>query len=85
MTSQEWSSCPVVSVDPQIVHGEPVFVGSRVSVTDTLDSYYAYLDEGLSDDEAVEILLESFPTIPSAEALRGALAFEAKHAHQFQP
>ncbi len=85
MTAREWIACSVVSVDPQVVHGEPVFAGTRVPVEDTVNSYYGYRESGLSDQEAVETLLKSFPTIPGAEALHSVLAFEAKHEPLLQP
>ena len=81
----EWKGCAVVSVDPEVVHGEPVFAGTRVPVQDIIDSYYGYREDGWSDQDTVEVLLKSFPTIPGAESLRCALAFENKYQHQLQP
>jgi len=39
----------------------------------------------MSDEEAVQATLESFRTIPSADALRAVVAYEAAHEHQLQP
>ncbi len=85
MEPQAWKDCSLVTIDPEVMHGEPVFGGTRVPVQDIVDSYYGYREDGWSDQAAVEILLKSFPTIPGADALRSALAFEAKHEHQLQP
>ncbi len=85
MTDGEWKLCPAVSVNPNVVHGTPVFAGTRVPVEDTINSYYGYREAGLSDQETVRVLLKSFPTIPGADALRAVLAYEAKHQTQLQP
>ncbi|MBV9295363.1 MAG: DUF433 domain-containing protein [Acidobacteriaceae bacterium] len=68
MEPQDWKHCPLVSIDPETVHGEPVFEGTRMPVEDAIENYYAYRElQGLSDEEAVKATLESFPTIPGAE------------------
>ena len=86
MEPQDWKHCPLVSIDPETVHGEPVFEGTRMPVEDAIENYYAYRElQGLSDEEAVKATLESFPTIPGAEGLRAVLAYEAAHEHQLQP
>lgn len=80
MNSAVWKGCPAVSFDDEVVHGEPVFSGTRLPVETAIENYYAYRDmEGLPDGEAIEQTLKSFPTIPSADALRTVLAFEACH------
>jgi|GEM_PF-5870026 len=86
MTPQEWTACAGVSVDPEVVHGAPVFAGTRLSVEDMIDNYYTSIERfGMSDREAVEEILESFPTMPGEDALRTILAFEAQHQPVFQP
>jgi uncharacterized protein (DUF433 family) len=81
-----WDDCPLVTVDPEVVHGEPVFNGTRVPVETAIENYYAYRElQGMSDEEAVKATLESFPTIPGAEGLRAVLAYESTHDHQLQP
>ncbi len=72
------SECPPISIDPQVVHGEPVFEGTRMPVEIAIDNYYAFREiDGLSDEQAVTETLDCFPTIPCAEALRSVLDFEA--------
>ena len=86
MEPQVWQDCPLVSIDPEVMHGEPVFGGTRMPVEDAIENYYAYREvNGLSDEEAVNAILTSFRTIPSAEALRAVLAYEASHDPQLQP
>jgi uncharacterized protein (DUF433 family) len=85
MEAQDWKYCPLVRIDPEIVHGEPVFDGTRVPVETAIENYYAYRElQGMSDEQAVQATLESFPTIPGAEALRTVLVYEATHEHQLQ-
>jgi uncharacterized protein (DUF433 family) len=53
--------------DPEIMHGQPVFRGTRVLV----QTFFEYLGGG----ETVEDFLEGFPTVPRAlimEALEEA-------------
>lgn len=85
MQRQQWRDCPFVSIDPEVMHGEPVFAGTRMPVEDAIENYYAYREvQGMSDEEAVRATLESFRTIPSADALRAVVAYEAAHEHQLQ-
>jgi uncharacterized protein (DUF433 family) len=86
MEASIWKECPVVSVDDEVVHGEPVFKGTRMPVETAIENYYTYRElEGLSDERAVEETLNSFPTIPGVEALRTVLAFEASHERLLAP
>jgi uncharacterized protein (DUF433 family) len=73
-------------MDKEVMHGAPVFRGTRMPVEDAIENYYAYRDlQGMSDEDAIRATLESFPTIPGAEGLRAVLDFEAAHQHQLQP
>jgi uncharacterized protein (DUF433 family) len=64
----DWSHCPLVSIDNDVMHGEPAFKGTRIPVEDAIENYYAYRElEGMSDADAIKATLESFPTIPGAE------------------
>lgn len=57
-------SFDLVSRDPELLGGTPVFAGTRVPVQTLFD----YLESGASLDE----LLEDFPTAPRDSARRGA-------------
>ncbi|MBV9760034.1 MAG: DUF433 domain-containing protein [Acidobacteriaceae bacterium] len=82
----DWSACPLISIDADVMHGEPVFKGTRMPVEDAIESYYAYRElQEMSDEDAIKATLESFPTIPGPEGLRTVLAYEAAHEHQLQP
>lgn len=86
MEAQDWHGCLLVSIDRDVMHGAPVFSGTRMPVEDAIESYYAYRDlEGMSDEEAVNAVLDSFSTIPGPDALRAVLAYEAAHERQLQP
>ena len=70
---------PVAHSDPEIMGGEPVFVGTRVPVRNLFD----YLEAGDSLDE----FLQSFPTVTREQAVaaleigRGAVEAVA-NSHQ---
>ncbi|MBW8878372.1 MAG: DUF433 domain-containing protein [Acidobacteria bacterium] len=68
----------VVHSDPEIMHGTPVFVGTRVPVKNLID----YLEAGDSLDD----FLRSFPTVTREQAvtaleLAGELLAESAHSH----
>ncbi len=80
-----WADCSLVSIDQEVMHGEPVFKETRMPVEDAIENYYAYRDlQGMSDEEAIKATLESFRTIPGADALRAVLAYETAREHQLQ-
>ena len=73
----------MIEVDPETVHGAPVFKATRLPVETAIDSVLAYQElEGSSEDQAIVETLVSFPTISGAEALRSVLAFEAAYQPQ---
>jgi uncharacterized protein (DUF433 family) len=73
-----WSDCPLVRLDPEVVHGEPVFVGTRMPVETAIENYDVFREiDGLSDEQAIAETLRCFPTIPSAETLRLVLSYES--------
>jgi uncharacterized protein (DUF433 family) len=51
----------VLRIDPEIMHGDLCFIGTRVPLTVLLDN----LDEGMSVDEFVE----EYPSVSMAQAL----------------
>ena len=83
MDAQDWKGCVLVTSDPEIIHGEPVFAGTRMPVESAIENYYAFRElEGMSDEEAVNATLRSFPTIPGPDGLRTVLAYEVAHEQQ---
>ncbi len=52
----------VLSIDPEVMHGDLCFVGTRVPLTVLLDN----LDEGMGVDEFVE----EYPSVSKAQAQR---------------
>ena len=67
---------PYITRDPLICGGEPVIIGTRITVRTILAS----LAEGVSTDE---ILLD-FPTL-SRDAVRAVVAFAAASAEEDLP
>jgi uncharacterized protein (DUF433 family) len=53
---------PVVTINPQIMHGVPCFAGTRVAVRTLFD----HLQAGYS----IEQFLEQFPTVRREQVLR---------------
>ena len=51
----------LITIDPEILGGEPVFKGTRVSVSTLFDT--------LEDGFAVQDFLENFPTVTREQAL----------------
>jgi uncharacterized protein (DUF433 family) len=76
----------LVSIDADVVHGEPVFKGTRLPVEIVTNEVYAFMElRGQSEDEAIVSALESFPTTPGgAAAIREVLAYREAHEHQLQ-
>ena len=56
------NAAPLITVDPEILGGTPVFSGTRVPVN-TLFEY-------LEDDDSLEEFLGCFPTVTRAMACR---------------
>ncbi len=85
MTAAEWKDCPLVSVDPEIVHGEPVFKGTRLPVETVIGAVDAYMElDGLSEDEAIRAADGDYGTSPGPQAIREALAYFDAHS-KLQP
>ncbi len=78
MEASLWSECPLISIDPEVVHGEPVFEGTRMPVEIAIGNYYAFMEiDGLSEEQAIAETLRCFPSIPGPDALRTVIAFDA--------
>ena len=85
MERRIWNNCPLVELDPEKVNGESVFKGTRLPAQTITDNIDAYLDEGLSLDEAITETLDSFPTVPNgSDRIRALLAYRASHDHQLR-
>ncbi len=53
---------PLINVDPEILGGEPVFMGTRVPVKTLVDH--------LAAGDSVETFLDDFPSVTKEQALR---------------
>jgi len=86
MEDSIWKDCPLIHSDPEIVHGEPVFKGTRLPAWTIVDNIDAYMDAGRSLEEAIAETLENFPTVPNgADGIRAVLAYLDAHELQLQP
>ena len=71
------TTSPVIHSDPEVMHGTPVFFGTRVPVKNLID----YLEAG----DTLEGFLRSFPTVTREQAvaaleLAGDLLAESAHS-----
>ncbi len=81
-----WAACDPIHSDPEIVYGEPVFKGTRLSAYTIVDNIDGYLDGGLSLDEAISETLENFPTVLGGPAgIRALLEYRGAHQRRLQP
>jgi uncharacterized protein (DUF433 family) len=62
----------IITSDPNVIHGQARFAGTRVPVTVVLDC----LAEGMTSED----ILSQYPTL-STQAVPAALAYAAKLAH----
>ncbi len=78
-----WSDCTLVEIIPDKVSGAPVFKGTRLPASTVVENVDAYMDEGLSLDQAIQATLDSFPTVPNGvEGIRAVLSYRDMNEHQ---
>lgn len=63
----------LISTDPEILGGTPVFVGTRVPV--------AVLFENLADGLSLDEILDSYPTLKRAQAIEALRQAESLLEH----
>jgi uncharacterized protein (DUF433 family) len=87
MDDQFWDDCPLVSRDPEMVHGTPVLKGTRLPADTLVGSVESYEElSGMTEDQAIDATLEDFPSTPGGkDALRALLAYQESRLHQPQP
>lgn len=51
----------IISIDPEVLGGQPVFKGTRVSI----DTLFMHLEQGIALNE----FLEDFPTVTKEQAV----------------
>lgn len=67
----DWSTCPDVTSDPEVMSGVPVVAGTRVPA----DSLIEHVEDGFTPEE---ITTEIFPSVPLSRARR-ILEFAGLH------
>jgi uncharacterized protein (DUF433 family) len=84
MEDREWLGCPLIEVDPERVHGAPVFKGTRLPVDTITGNVDAFKElEGLTEDQAIRATLECFPSTPGgSDAIRAVLAYRETREQQ---
>ncbi len=83
MTTIDWSDCPLVEVIPGKVSGAPLLKSTRLPVDAITGNYDAFLDEGLSPDEAIAETLDCYPEV-SLDIIKALLNYRAEHQLQAQ-
>ena len=86
METQDWLGRPLVSSDPEVVHGALAFKGTRLPVETITDNVDAYTElHGQSLDQAIASTLESFPDTPGGvDAIRAVLEYRDINKHLLQ-
>ena len=78
-----WAGCDVIEIVPGKVSGAPVFKGTRLPADTIVDNVDAYMEEGMTLDEAIRATLDDFPGVPDEEAgARAVLAYRDAHEQQ---
>jgi uncharacterized protein (DUF433 family) len=79
----DWSDCPLVEVIPGKVSGVPLLKNTRLPVDAITGNYDAFLDEGLSPDEAIAETLDCYPET-DVDTIKAILSYRAAHQLQAQ-
>jgi uncharacterized protein (DUF433 family) len=79
-----WNDCDLVHSDPEIVHGEPVLKGTRLTPDTLTGNVEAFMElRGMTEDQAIDATLECFPGTPGGAAtIRQLLAYQEARLHQ---
>jgi uncharacterized protein (DUF433 family) len=79
----DWSGCDLVEVIPGNVSGVPLLVATRIPVTDILNSYQGFLEEGNNSERAIIETLYCYPGA-GEKRIRGNFAYYCAHEAQLQ-
>jgi uncharacterized protein (DUF433 family) len=82
-----WDDCDLVHRDPEIMHGQPVLWGTRLTPDTLVENVEAYMElRGMTEDQAMEATLKSFPGTPGGkETLQKLLDYQEARLHQSVP
>ena len=78
----DWTECNLVERVPGKVSGAAVLVGTRLPVEALTENYDAFLDEGLTPEQALTQTHECYPETP-IQLIQAVLRFRS--AHELQP
>ena len=78
------SECPLVELIPGKLSGVTLLKNTRLPVVAITGNYDAFLNEGLSPDEAIAETLDCYPET-GVEKIRAILQFRIEHQFQTQP
>jgi uncharacterized protein (DUF433 family) len=80
----DWSGCDLVEVIPGKVSGAPLLRNTRLPVEAITGNYDAFLEEGLSPDQAIAETLDCYPGA-GLENIKAILDYRAARELQPQP
>jgi uncharacterized protein (DUF433 family) len=80
----DWTELKIVEIIPGKVSGAPLLVGTRIPVSALIENYEAFLEQGMTPEEAIAETLDCYPAA-GEKRLRDVLAFHEAHQHQLQP
>lgn len=85
LADEFWDDCELVARDAEVLHGAPVFKGTRLDVESVIGAVDAYIElKGLTENEAIEAVDRDYDTSPGPEAIREVLAYFDAHT-RLQP
>jgi uncharacterized protein (DUF433 family) len=77
----DWSDCDLVESVPGKVSGAPVLIGTRLPVEAITGNFDAFLDEGLTESQALAETLECYPDA-GIERIKSVLEYRAIQQHE---
>jgi uncharacterized protein (DUF433 family) len=84
MATLDWSQCPLVEIIPGKVSGAPLLKNTRLPVEAITGNYDAFLDEGLSPEDAIAETLDCYPEA-GLDTIKALLVYRETHQLQAQP
>ena len=81
MATFDWSDCPLVEVIPGKVSGAPLLKNTRLPVEAITGNHDAFLDDGLSPEEAIAETMDCYPEV-SLDTITAILNYRAQHQLQ---
>ena len=84
MAQLDWTEYRLAEVIPGKVSGAPLLKNTRLPIEAITGNYDAFLDEGLSPEDAIAETLDCYPEA-GLDTIKALLTFRAAHQLQVQP